>query len=59
MLSHKQRNDWCTVVNAHLGKQIDVEIVNNNSFHLMRLSMQVADVHVASTLVMIQLASTT
>jgi len=35
MLSHKQRNDWCTVVSAHLGEQIDVEISNNNSFHLM------------------------
>jgi len=21
MLSHKQRNDWCTVVSAHLGEQ--------------------------------------
>ena len=35
MLSHKQRNDWCTVVGVHLGEQIDVEISNNNSFHLM------------------------
>jgi len=35
MLSHKQRNRWCTVVSAHLGEQIDVEISNNNSFHLM------------------------
>jgi len=26
MLSHKQRNDWCTVVSMHLGKQIEVEI---------------------------------
>jgi len=35
MLSRKQRNDWCTVVSVHLGKQIDVEISNNNNFHLM------------------------
>ena len=35
MLSHKQRNNWCTAVSAHLGEQIDVEISNNNSFHLM------------------------
>ena len=26
MLSHKQRNNWCTVVSVHLGEQIDVEI---------------------------------
>jgi len=37
MLSHKQRNDWCTVVSARLGEQIDVEFFNNNSFHLMHV----------------------
>jgi len=28
-------NDWCAVVSVHMGEQIDVEISNNNSFHLM------------------------
>ena len=43
VLSHEQRNDWCTIVSAHLGEQIEVEI-SNNSFFWCTLGMQVADV---------------